>query len=129
VPKSEGRQLFACTFVHNKFPGRAAKGRLVLRAFLATGAAEVNESAVAALVQRELGEILGISTAAEEVRVFHWRQAMAQYEVGHLERVKRVESLASRHRGLHLAGNAYDGIGLPDCIRTGREAAERITAR
>lgn len=129
VPKSEGRHLFACTFVHNKFPGRAAEDRLVLRAFLAADAAEVNESAVAALVERELGEILGISTLAEEVRVFHWRQAMAQYEVGHKEKLKRVESLASRHRGLHLAGNAYHGIGLPDCIRTGREAAERITAR
>ena len=68
----------------------------------------------------------------EAVPVFHsiarWPNAMAQYTVGHQQRVERVEAILQTLPGLHLAGNAYRGIGIPDCVKTGKEAAERIAA-
>jgi oxygen-dependent protoporphyrinogen oxidase len=48
---------------------------------------------------------------------------MAQYSVGHPQRVKELEARTAAIPGLYLAGNAYQGIGVPDCIRMGRAAA------
>jgi len=64
----------------------------------------------------------------EHVQVSRWRRAMAQYAVGHLERKKRIMARLAEWPGLRLAGNAYDGIGIPDCIRLGRQAAREILA-
>jgi oxygen-dependent protoporphyrinogen oxidase len=59
-------------------------------------------------------------------RVYKWKSAMAQYGVGHLDRLERIERLRHKHAGLALAGNAYRGIGVPDCVRSGREAAAKL---
>jgi len=139
VPAVEGRAMLACTFVHRKFVGRTPTGKAVLRAFL--GGAK-NESlldqpddVLIATVRRELSEILGARIVgphipAEATQVSRWRRAMAQYSVGHHERMKRVKDRVAALPGLRLAGNAYDGIGIPDCIRTGRNAAtELLTAK
>ena len=139
VPAVEGRAMLACTFVHRKFVGRTPTGKAVLRAFL--GGAK-NESlldqpddVLIATVRRELSEILGARIVgphipAEATQVSRWRRAMAQYSVGHHERMKRVKDRVATLPGLRLAGNAYDGIGIPDCIRTGRNAAtELLTAK
>ena len=129
--------MLACTFVHRKFAGRTPTGKAVLRAFL--GGAK-NESlldqpddVLIATVRRELSEILGSRIIgphipAEATQVSRWRRAMAQYAVGHQERMKRVKERAAELPGLRLAGNAYDGIGIPDCIRTGRNAARELIA-
>ena len=61
-------------------------------------------------------------------RVYKWKSAMAQYSVGHLERLQRIESLRQNLPGLALAGNGYNGIGVPDCVRSGTEAAGKILA-
>jgi oxygen-dependent protoporphyrinogen oxidase len=53
---------------------------------------------------------------------------MAQYTVGHAQRIEEIRARAAEIPGLHLAGNAYEGIGIPDCIRTGRQAAKNILA-
>jgi len=123
--------------VHRKFAGRTPTGKAVLRAFL--GGAK-NESlldqpddVLIATVRRELSEILGSRIIgphipAEATQVSRWRRAMAQYAVGHQERMKRVKERAAELPGLRLAGNAYDGIGIPDCIRTGRNAARELIA-
>ena len=94
-----------------------------------------NEAALAlsnpdaiALVRREFSEILGINAEPAFVRVFRWPHSMPQYEVGHLERVARIEALRAEIPGLYLLGNAYRGVGVPDCIREGRTAAEKIKA-
>lgn len=139
VPAVEGRAMLACTFVHRKFVGRTPTGKAVLRAFL--GGAK-NESlldqpddVLIATVRRELSEILGARIVgphipAESTQVSRWRRAMAQYSVGHQERMKRVKDRVAALPGMRLAGNAYDGIGIPDCIRTGRNAAkELLTAK
>jgi protoporphyrinogen/coproporphyrinogen III oxidase len=137
VPASEGRAMLACTFVHRKFLGRAQEGKAVLRAFLGgmnneALLAETNESLVA-IVRRELASILDSTVIAagvepEHTQVSRWRRAMAQYAVGHQDRIARIAAHVAALPGLHLAGNAYDGIGIPDCIRLGRKAAKEILA-
>jgi protoporphyrinogen/coproporphyrinogen III oxidase len=132
VPASEGRAMLACTFVHRKFLGRTAPGKAVLRAFLGGMKNEAMltepEAVLVETVRREFSEILGISAEPEHVQVSRWRRAMAQYAVGHQERVKRIRERAAALPGLKLAGNAYDGIGIPDCIRLGRKAAQELVA-
>ncbi len=136
VPASEGRAMLACTFVHRKFLGRTPPGKAVFRAFLGgmRGEAMLAESdeALVATVRRELSQILGKRTfdaavEPEHVQVARWRRAMAQYAVGHQERMQRIRERVANLPGLRLAGNAYDGIGIPDCIRLGRQAARELT--
>jgi oxygen-dependent protoporphyrinogen oxidase len=137
VPACEGRAMLACTFVHRKFLGRTPPGKAVFRAFLGgmkneALLAETDEALVAA-VRRELSAILGKktikqSTEPEHAQVSRWRLAMAQYAVGHQERMQRVKAHIGALPGLRLAGNAYDGIGIPDCIRLGRQAAKELMA-
>jgi protoporphyrinogen/coproporphyrinogen III oxidase len=137
VPASEGRTMLACTFVHRKFLGRTPPGKAVLRAFLGgmnneALLAETDEALIAA-VRRELAAILGDAVIGfrvepEHARVARWQRAMAQYAVGHQERMARVAARVAILPGLRLAGNAYDGIGIPDCIRLGRKAAKELLA-
>lgn len=137
VPAVEGRAMLACTFVHRKFVGRTPTGKAVLRAFLGGAKNEAlldqSDEVLIATVRRELSEILGARIVgphipAEATQVSRWRRAMAQYAVGHQERMKRVKERVAALPGLRLAGNAYDGIGIPDCIRTGRNAAKDLVA-
>jgi oxygen-dependent protoporphyrinogen oxidase len=137
VPSSEGRAMLACTFVHRKFLGRTQPGKAVLRAFLGGARNEAllaeTDEALVQTVRRELNEILGekiVPRAAEPefTQVTRWRRAMAQYAVGHQERRQRIAARVAALPGLHLAGNAYDGIGIPDCIRLGRQAAKELVA-
>jgi oxygen-dependent protoporphyrinogen oxidase len=137
VPAVEGRAMLACTFVHRKFLGRTPPGKAVLRAFLGGMKNEAllteTDAALVATVRRELGEILGedvvgIGVEPEHARVSRWRRAMAQYAVGHQERMERIAARVAALPGLRLAGNAYDGIGIPDCIRLGRRAAKELLA-
>jgi oxygen-dependent protoporphyrinogen oxidase len=137
VPSIEGRAMLACTFVHRKFLGRTPPGKAVFRAFL--GGVKrgdllgESDEALIRTVRREMREILGAKTIGAEVepefaQVTRWRRAMAQYAVGHKARMGRVLARVNALPGLRLAGNAYDGIGVPDCIRLGREAAKRLLA-
>ena len=132
VPRSEGKKLLAATFVHNKFPHRAPEDRALLRCFFAGRSAEdvwpLVDDQVIGIVRDELRQILGLRAEPLFARVYKWKSAMAQYGVGHLERLKRIERLRRQLPGLALAGNAYRGIGVPDCIRSGRDAAEQSLA-
>jgi oxygen-dependent protoporphyrinogen oxidase len=128
VPRAEQRRMLACTFVNVKFPHRAPRGRLLLRIFLGgthdPQALEMDDKQAIAAVQAELRDILQLEGEPRFARVYRWPRAMAQYEVGHLERLARIEAERRKLPGLHLAGNAYRGIGVADCVRSGREAAE-----
>jgi oxygen-dependent protoporphyrinogen oxidase len=132
VPASEGRAMLACTFVHRKFLGRTPPGKAVLRAFLGGMKNEAllaePDDVLVTTVRRELQEIIGIHARPEHTQVSRWRRAMAQYAVGHQSRAKRVAERVAELPGLKLAGNAYDGIGIPDCIRLGRTAAKDLLA-
>ncbi|MBL8851614.1 MAG: FAD-dependent oxidoreductase, partial [Planctomycetaceae bacterium] len=87
-----------------------------------------DDEGLAQLVHSELSGLRGVSGPAEFVRVVRYDRAMPQYSLGHIERIARIEQLASQIPGLHLAGNAYHGVGVPDCIHSGEVAAERTWA-
>jgi len=127
VPRSEGKRMLACTFVHNKFPHRAPKHRPLVRCFLGGARDEEilgwSDQQIEAAVRKELREILWLTAPPLFCRIYKWKGAMAQYGVGHLERLGRIERLRQQLPGLGLAGNGYRGIGVPDCIRSGKEAA------
>ena len=80
-------------------------------------------------MRRELRELLGITQAPMLTRIHRHAGAMPQYQVGHLERMRRIDAGLEQHPGLHLAGNAYRGVGIPDCVRSGERAAEAIARR
>ncbi len=134
VPRSAGRRMLAATFVHNKFPHRAPENRAIVRCFLGGARDEEilqsSEEKILQIVRDELGQVVGNALAAEPLfaRVYKWKSAMAQYSVGHLERLQRIESLRQKLPGLALAGNGYSGIGVPDCVRSGAEAATKALA-
>ena len=127
VPAKENCRLLACTFVHNKFPHRAPHGKALLRCFLGgtrdPQVMELTNNEILLLVRRELRNILGLDTTPMFSLVSRWPSAMAQYNVGHRDRVMRITGLVEKYPRLYLAGNAYSGIGISDCIRTGRTAA------
>jgi protoporphyrinogen/coproporphyrinogen III oxidase len=132
VPRREGRRVLAATFVHNKLPHRAPDNRALVRCFLGGSRDEQIlqscETEILQIVRGELRQILGDTLAAEPLfaRVYKWRSAMAQYSVGHIERVQQIESHRQKLPGLALAGNGYSGIGVPDCVRSGVEAAGKV---
>jgi len=130
VPRSEGKRLLAATFVHNKFPHRAPEDRALLRCFFAGPNAEsiwqLSDDAIIAVVRNELQQILGLRAAPLFARVYKWKSAMAQYGVGHLDRLDRIERLRLQLSKLALAGNGYRGIGVPDCVRSGTEAVKQV---
>ena len=130
VPTIERRNLIACSFSSVKFAGRAPSGKVLLRAFV--GGALQQEQALwsDAMLQEAVGEdlrqLLGLTGKPELSHVSRHPSAMPQYHVGHLARVERLEAAACRWPGLALAGNAYHGVGVPDCIRKGDEAARKM---
>ncbi len=129
VPKRERGRMVACTWVGTKFSHRVPDNLVVLRCFLGgedeSVLRESDETLIEA-VRGELREIMGVTETPVFSRVARWPRSMAQYTVGHGERMAAVGARSAALPGLHLVGNAYTGIGIPDCIRMGKQAAERI---
>jgi oxygen-dependent protoporphyrinogen oxidase len=127
VPRHENRRLLACTFVHAKFSHRAPPGTALLRCFLggAKDAAvlDLDDREIISLVGRDLREIIGVTAEPRFARVYRWPAAMPLYTVGHAARIAFIQERLAHWPGLFVAGNAYSGIGISDCIRTGRAAA------
>jgi oxygen-dependent protoporphyrinogen oxidase len=132
VPRSEGKRVLAATFVHNKFPHRAPEDRALIRCFLGGARDEailqLSDDEIVGIARRELHEILGLTAEPQFARTFKWKGTMAQYGVGHLDRLARIEHLCQHMPSLALAGNGYRGIGVPDCVRSGTEAAANLLA-
>jgi oxygen-dependent protoporphyrinogen oxidase len=74
----------------------------------------------------EVQSLFGVRTKPHYQRLVRWNRAMPQYHVGHVQRVVRIRELAAKHSGLALAGNAYDGVGIPQCIRSAKQAAAKL---
>ncbi|MCL5670196.1 MAG: protoporphyrinogen oxidase [Acidobacteria bacterium] len=130
VPKKENRQLLACTFVHRKFRDRVPEGKAMLRCFLG-GARDPevlqhSDEEILKSVWRELCSILILHDEPLFWRISRWPSAMAQYTVGHQDRVDRIMGQLGGFPRLFPAGNAYSGIGLSDCIRTARNAVKQV---
>lgn len=130
VPFAERRTVLACTFTSVKFEGRAPARHALLRAFVG-GALQpemfaLDEEEMTRRVLGDLRALLGIERPPLFAVVEKWPRSMAQYMVGHLERVARIKQRVYAQGALQLAGNAYHGAGIPDCIRAGSRAADEI---
>ncbi|MBN2204458.1 MAG: protoporphyrinogen oxidase [Thermoleophilia bacterium] len=129
VPRAEGRSVMATTWSSSKFPGRAPEGHVLLRSFLGRAgleaAAQLDDAEMATLVRRELRDVLGIAAEPEFIEIFRWPRGMPQYRVGHKALVDGIEGELAAVPGVELAGGAYHGIGIGDCLREGAAAAER----
>ncbi len=127
VPAIEQRRIIACTFAHRKFAGRAPDDGALLRVFvggaLQPEVLELDDAALTVRCREELRDLLGITAPPRFAIVSRHPHAMPQYHLGHLDRVGRLQRLAANAPGLHLCGNAYEGVGIPDCIRSGEAAA------
>lgn len=124
--------MVGCTFSSRKFPGRSPAGRVLIRAFL--GGAQAPElvnlpaAEIEQRVRKQLGQLLGIKAAPRHAWIRRHREAMPQYPVGHLDRIRELEQELARFPGLTLTGNGYRGIGIPDCVHQAEAAAEQIFA-
>jgi oxygen-dependent protoporphyrinogen oxidase len=130
VPRGERKTIAAATWVNTKFPSRIRPGLAALRAFIvshrAVELAEATEAEIVALVQDDYKRLMGI-TAQPLFHTFHrWPNSMPQYVVGHAQRVTSLFQQLTEYPGLFLAGNAYDGVGIPDCVRRARDIAQHI---
>jgi oxygen-dependent protoporphyrinogen oxidase len=129
VPRTENRALLAATFSSVKYPERAPDDRVLIRGFLggALNARVLDEDddALIALARRDLADALGVRAEPLLRRVARWPASMPQYRVGHLTRVETIERRLDSLPGLYLAGGAYRGVGIADCVRSGESAAER----
>jgi oxygen-dependent protoporphyrinogen oxidase len=107
VPRSEGKRMLAATFVHNKFPYRAPEDRALIRCFLGgtrdEAVLQLPDDEVLGIVRDELGQILGLNAEPLFTRIYRWQGAMAQYVVGHLDRLQRIEGMLKQWPGLVLA--------------------------
>jgi len=130
VPQAERRAVFACTFSSVKYPGRAPEGHALLRCFVGGALNErildSDDGALVAAARQDLREALGVTAEPVLARVARWTKAMPQYHVGHAGRVETIERCAAALPGLQLAGGAYRGVGIADCVRSGEAAAERV---
>jgi len=115
-----------------KFAGRAPDDHVLLRAFVGGALQpelfELVEGELLRRVREDLRDLLGIVNAPLFTIVERWRRSMPQYHVGHLELVSRIKAQAQTLPGLQLAGNSFDGAGVPDCVRSGEAAASEILA-
>jgi oxygen-dependent protoporphyrinogen oxidase len=130
VPRIEQRPIIACTFSSVKYPRRAPDGHVLLRVFLGGALDEAalagDDDELSRIARDQLSELLGARAAPLFARVNRYPRAMPQYLVGHLRRIEAIDSALTRQPGLALAGGAYRGVGIADCVRSGEGAATRL---
>lgn len=132
VPSLEGRRLLGAIHSSTVFPWRAEGGR-VLYTCMVGGArrpelAALDEQALVALAREELRALAGVQAPPSVTEVIRWPRGIPQYNVGHLARVAAIEQALQRWPGLYVSGNAYKGVGLPDCIRNAQALAQVLAA-
>lgn len=131
-PLKEGRALMAATYSSTKWPGRAPKGKVLLRGFVGgphnQEMMKRSDEELVQLVHSEFRDILGLNPNAKPLftRVYRWHLGMPQYTIGHLERVELIEKRSAEIPGLALAGGCYRGVGLPNCVESGERAVSKI---
>ena len=130
VPENEKSMVLACTWTSSKWQHRAPDDYALLRVFV--GRAQKHESlphdksALIAIARTELKKTMKISAEPARTWVFRWEKAMPQYNLGHSERLGRIETELLNHPRLALVGNGYRGVGIPDCVHSGIQAADKL---
>jgi oxygen-dependent protoporphyrinogen oxidase len=130
IPRVEGGDVLACTWSSNKWAGRAPDDVALLRVYLGRfggrDMTQLDDGQLLQMARAELSQTLCITAAPLLYRLYRWPLAMPQYTLGHLERVAAIEAQLTHHPGLFVAGAAYRGVGIPDCIESGETAAQRV---
>lgn len=131
VPSTENRQISACTWSSIKFNDRAPEDHLLLRCFVGGPGkeemVELEDQELVEIARSELKLILGLEAEPVLSRIYRWRNANPQYEVGHLDRVKALFDISQKEiPGIFLTGSAYEGVGIPDCVNQGKKTAEQL---
>jgi len=135
IPHRERRRILAVSFLSRKFENRAADGNVILRTFVGGAmqpdALQCSDGAMIENVQRELRDIFGASTSGASIdpryaMVTRYHQAMPQYTIGHLDRVAAIRTEEASIPKFAIAGNSFEGVGIPDCIHNGEAAAHRV---
>ena len=130
VPRGMRRTISAATWINTKFPSRVPGHLVALRAFIvdpeATRLLNEPQKTVTQLVQTDFENLMHIQSSPVFASLHFWPNSMPQYVLGHAQRCMRIAALTGEIKGLHLVGNAYDGIGIPDCVRLAKETANRI---
>jgi oxygen-dependent protoporphyrinogen oxidase len=131
IPVSEGRQINAVTWTSTKFDHRAPVGYDLLRVFFGGSRRpemmEKSDEEILRIAREELADLMGITASPVSHRLYRWMDSNPQYDSGHLGRIDSIE--AELPPGLYLAGSAYRGIGIPDCVHQAQQAAERVVPR
>ncbi|MEC8553408.1 MAG: protoporphyrinogen oxidase [Planctomycetota bacterium] len=134
VPSKEGREVLAISYSSNKYAGRVPRNELLLRMFFGGAMnpefCELDDEAVLRAARQELTEVLRWRGKAPKTEnVIRWPNAMPQYELGHVEKVQRVRHLMKTGcPQIELCGAAYTGVGIPQCVQSGRQAARNLFA-
>ncbi|GAA6756364.1 protoporphyrinogen oxidase [Thermus thalpophilus] len=128
IAKGENYQARGFTWTHLKWPGRAPEGFSLVRAYFSGEVARMGEGELARLALAELRRYLGQEVRPERTFVFRFPEGMPAYKVGHLDRLTRLDLALLKAPGLFLAGNYLLGVGLPEVVRSGKQAAERALA-
>lgn len=131
VPRAERRPTLAISYSSNKYAGRVPEGEILLRLFfggaLAPEVVDLPDSEIEQIALREMKEILGWQASRTNWQaIIRWPNAMPQYLLGHLQRLDELRSELQEFPSLQLCGAAYSGVGIPQCVRSGRQAAERV---
>ncbi len=132
VPRIENRSLIAATWSSMKWAGRAPSGQCLIRCYLGGRGRdhllELDDAELTGRACHELQSMVGIQSRPLHVEVYRWPRAMPQYTCGHRDRVQRIRQRVARHPGLYVTGAAYDGIGIPDCIRDAENTSKELSA-
>jgi oxygen-dependent protoporphyrinogen oxidase len=130
IPSTEKRKILGTLYDSSIFPNRAPEGYVLLRSMVggarASDLARENETKLVELVKAELAAIMGIRSEPDFVKVYRHEMAIPQYTVGHIERLRNIDLILRKYKGLHLTGNAYRGVGVNDCIENSCRLAEKI---
>ena len=130
VPAQERRPLMACTFSSRKWPGRESDSRGILRTYFGGPGSDwilrASDEDLVAVSQSQLGELLELHESPVEFSVHRFPLGLPEYRVGHRRKIQQWHEMLEVHGGLALAGNYLDGVGMPDCVRSGRKAAKKL---
>ena len=133
VPAVENSPILAASFSSRKYVHRAPDGIELFRVFVGGARqaelAEMDDGRLVPLVLEEMSRLLSIKGPPIYTNTAHWPGTMPQYHVGHKELVAGIETRVASITGLELAGNAFHGVGVPNCIHSGEQAAERTLGR